>query len=250
MRFSRLLAATTTAGALILTGCSSTPPQPTTQVQAYYEQNKSITPLPTTAPIKIDAALLSAGTKTVIFGDSWTKGTGAARPELGYAHLTGASLGWSNTVLGAGGTGYMNPGTGGVGPFAQRLGGMPVNAEARLVIMQGSVNDQSQDLPNFAPAVEKALNAAKAKFPNAQLVVLGPAPATLPVAPNLRQIDGKLRQTAEARGIPYISPVQDFWVTESNFSEVIDRAQLNHPSTAGHAYLAEQTVKALKDLAG
>lgn len=238
------------AALLALAGCASEPPQPSAQVQSYYEQNKAlVTPQAPAPAVKIDPALLQPGTTSVIFGDSWTRGTGADVLERGYAYLAGEALGWNNRVMGVGGTGYLNPGPENQGTFEQRIAELPEDPFARIVIMQGSVNDTTQDLAQLEPAAARTVDAMKAKFPAAQLIILGPASNTSQPGKELIAVDGTLRKVAEAKGLPFISPVGDRWIGPGNFAQVIDRAKASHPSTAGHQYLADRTVEALRALA-
>lgn len=250
LRFQRMLSTAALLGSLALTGCSAEPPDAPPQVQAYYDEYRTATPPAPGAdvPVKIDAALLAAGTKTVIFGDSWTRGTGADVLEHGYAYLTGQTLGWDNRVMGVGGTGYVNPGPDNAGTFGQRIAALPEDRFARLVIMQGSINDTTQDVAQVEPAALAAVDAMRAKFPSAQVVILGPAPNTTLPTGELVSVDRSLRKVATAKGLPYISPVGERWIGPGNFATVIDRKQASHPSTAGHQYLAGKTVAALKAL--
>ena len=46
----------------------------------------------------------------LVFGDSWTYGSAASLPTLGYAYVLGERLGWETTVDGVRGSGYLKPG--------------------------------------------------------------------------------------------------------------------------------------------
>jgi lysophospholipase L1-like esterase len=245
------------AGALLASsGCAPEQPAVSDKVAQYYATLEAVKPTLTAQaaprPVeteKIPADLLTAGTRTVIFGDSWTQGAAAARPELGYAHLTAQKFGWDNQVLGGSGTGYLNPGSTNIGTFSQRIAKLPEDASVQLVIMQGSVNDQYRDLKLLPGAAKQAIQAMQAKFPQAHLVVLGPAPNVVPVDPTLLRIDNDLQSVTAAAKVTYISPVTESWITPSNFRTYINVAAASHPNNEGHAFLAGRLFAALKALA-
>ncbi|QTV79500.1 SGNH/GDSL hydrolase family protein [Microbacterium sp. NIBRBAC000506063] len=119
-----------------------------------------------------------------------------------------------------------------------------------LVIVQGSINDRRLGTSGYREAVTDAWDALSALYPDAAIVVLGPAPHALPVAKGTARIDRDLGELAAARGWWYISPVEREWITEGNYLAVIDVDEgRRHPSDDGHRYLAEQVASALAELA-
>ena len=63
----------------------------------------------------------------------------------------------------------------------------------------------------------------------------------LPVEAATARIDADLAELAARRGWWYISPIADEWITPANYLDVIDTGVgRNHPSTEGHAYLADR----------
>lgn len=199
--------------------------------------------------------------RVLIFGDSWTYGSaatdpaGAIVPTLGYAYLIGANLGWEVTVAGVRGSGYLKPGIDGPS-FGERIAALDPDLDPDLVIVQGSINDRvlvaDDELgeATYRAAVISAWDALARLYPDAAIVVLGPAPHVLPVGKGTAAIDGALTELAGARGWWYVSPVAESWITEANYLDVIDTgAGRNHPSTAGHAYLADRLAKAVASLA-
>ena len=79
----------------------------------------------------------------LIFGDSWTYGSAANAPELGYAYVLGGTLGWETIVNGVRGSGYLKPGLDG-GTFGERIAALDPALDPDLVIVQGSINDRAQ----------------------------------------------------------------------------------------------------------
>ena len=91
-----------------------------------------------------------------------------------------------------------------------------------------------------------AWDAMAAKYPEATIVILGPAPHELPVGAETARIDADLGELAAARSWWYISPVWDEWITPDNYAGVVDTGiGREHPSTAGHRYLAERLAAAV-----
>jgi lysophospholipase L1-like esterase len=217
--------------------------------ESYNAKHATVTPRPTVETIKIEADRLNPGTKVSIFGDSWTESL-FLTPDQGYAQLAATKLKLEAEVLGGGGagygSGYLNPGNQGLGTFDARLAGVPVS-DARLLIIQGSTNDLNQNLLKLGAAFDKTIETARKRFPKAQIVILGPSTATMPAPVSLGGADNVLSERAANAGLPYISPYQEHWIDESNFSEVINKKN-SHPTAEGHAYLAKRLVESINKL--
>ena len=199
--------------------------------------------------------LPAAGSATVFFGDSWTQGY-AANPETsGYAYLVGQAFGWNNAVLGVGSTGYVNPGVPGTS-YADRSAALTVDESVSLVVVQGSINDVWIDsatypdlsLDNLPGAASTTLTNLRTAYPNAQIIGLGPTPPYLPASAGVVKANDILKTVFSEAGLSYVDTTG--WITTDNISTVIDANADNHPSTDGHAYLAEQVEAALRGLAG
>lgn len=184
----------------------------------------------------------------LVFGDSWTYGSAATEPTLGYAYLLADVLGGETVVNGVRGSGYMKAGVDGPA-FGERISALDPTLEPDLVLIQGSINDRLQGAKGYREAVTAAWDDLAAMYSDAPIVVLGPAPHILPVGAETARIDRDLAALAGARGWWYISPVQDQWITEQNYLDVIDVDLGNrHPSNEGHRYLAAQVGAALEEL--
>ncbi|OYC97348.1 SGNH/GDSL hydrolase family protein [Microbacterium sp. Yaish 1] len=206
---------------------------------------------PTAAPVaaapgtvaRIEAAPLALPTdaRVLIFGDSWTYGSAASDPTLGYAYVVAQRTGWTTIVDGVRGSGYLKPGIDGPS-FGDRIAALDPALDPDLVIVQGSINDRRQGAAGYRDAVNAAWDDLAATYPEARIVVLGPAPQVLPVESETARIDRDLAELAGARGWWYLSPIAEDWITEANYSDVIDTSATgrDHPSTAGHAYLADR----------
>jgi len=182
----------------------------------------------------------------LVFGDSWTYGSAATDPTLGYAYVIGRTMGWDTTVDGVRGSGYLKPGIDG-GSFGERIAALNPELHPDLVIVEGSINDRVLYPEGYTAAVTSAWDALSELYPDASFVILGPAPQVLPVQRATARIDHDLARLAAERGWWYVSPVQDQWITPENYGWVIDASEIgrDHPSTAGHAYLAQRLADAI-----
>ncbi len=192
---------------------------------------------------------LPARPRVLVLGDSWTFGSAAASPTLGYAYVLADLLDGETIVNGSRGSGYLVPGVDG-GTFGERIAELDAGLELDLVIVQGSINDRKVSLTGYEEAVDAAWDALAATYPGVPIVILGPAPQVLPVESKTAEIDGMLQAAAAARGWAYVSPIAEQWITAANYDWIIDTGEIgrDHPTTAGHAYLAERVADAIDAL--
>ncbi|MFJ4044900.1 SGNH/GDSL hydrolase family protein [Microbacterium sp. NPDC089987] len=206
-----------------------------------------------TAPVAAADNGLSAAALTLpddpevlVFGDSWTYGSAATVPTDGYAYRLARLIPGDTVVRGVRGSGYQRPGIDGP-DFLTRVAELETWIDPDLIILQGSINDRLSDAAAYPAAVNAVWDAMVARYPGVPIVILGPAPHELPVGASTARIDRDLAGLAAARGWWYISPVQENWITDANYLELIDvGAGRRHPSDAGHAYLAEKVDAALE----
>ena len=189
--------------------------------------------------------------RVLVFGDSWTYGSAATLPTEGYAYVLAGLIDGETIVNGVRGSGYLVPGLEGIGTFGERIARLDPDLAPDLVVVQGSINDRREPADGYADAVAAAWDELTVLYPDTPIVILGPAPQVLPVEDATARIDHALATLAAARGWPYVSPVAEGWITTANYSWVIDTGEIgrNHPTTAGHAYLAERVARALEALA-
>lgn len=210
---------------------------PTTQVASNASSLESDAVVAVPAPLH-----LPEDPRVLVFGDSWTYGSAATPITSGYAYVLGDLLGWDVTVDGIRGSGYLRPGIDGPS-YGDRIAALDPDLDPDLVIVQGSINDRLlYDDDTYADIVNTVWDSLVALYPNAQIVILGPAPHLLPTHAGTQAIDHDLAILAANRSWWYISPIAEAWITDANFVEVIDTSELaaNHPSVRGHAYLAER----------
>ncbi|WP_322409516.1 SGNH/GDSL hydrolase family protein [Microbacterium invictum] len=186
--------------------------------------------------------------RVLVFGDSWTFGSAASDPSLGYAYLLADRLSAEVVVDGVRGSGYLKPGLDG-GSFGERVAALDPALDPDVVILQGSINDRRLYPAGYREAVTAVWDTVAATYPDATVVILGPAPQVLPVETATAQIDDDLAALAAGRGWWYISPVDEEWITEANYDAMIDTGiGRDHPSTEGHAYLADRVAEAVRRL--
>lgn len=184
--------------------------------------------------------------RVLVFGDSWVYGSAAIQPTLGFAYLLADELGVQAIVDGVRGSGYLKPGVDGPA-YGERIEQLDPALDPDVIIVEGSINDRRLYPAGYREAVTAAWDALASLYPDAAIVVLGPAPQVLPVEEPTRAIDADLRALAGERGWWYISPIADDWITDANYLDVIDTSDLgnDHPSTEGHAYLSVRVAEAL-----
>ncbi|WP_224752034.1 SGNH/GDSL hydrolase family protein [Microbacterium helvum] len=189
------------------------------------------------------------GARVLVFGDSWVYGSAASDPSLGFAYLLADELGVETVVDGVRGSGYLKPGIDGPA-YGERIAALDPALDPDVIIVEGSINDRNLYPSGYRDAVTSAWDALQTRYPDAAIVILGPAPQVLPVQKPTAAIDADLAELAAARGWWYVSPIAEGWITEANYLDAIDTGPVgrNHPSTAGHAYLAGRLADDLERL--
>jgi lysophospholipase L1-like esterase len=196
------------------------------------------------APLTIDD-----GARVLVFGDSWVYGSAASDPTLGFAYRLADELGVETVVDGVRGSGYLKPGLDGPA-YGERIAALDPALDPEVIIVEGSINDRRLYPTGYRDAVTSAWDALQTRYTDAEIVILGPAPQVLPVEKSTREIDADLAELAAARGWWYVSPIAEDWITDANYLDVIDTGPVgrNHPTTSGHAYLAQRLADDLERL--
>lgn len=219
-----------------LTACASTPLSDA-EATARWQVPTTASPTPTPHPVPL----------MLVFGDSWTHGLAATDAAHAYPHLTGEILGWDVDAIGENGSGYLHPGQNG-GFYGTRVAELDPDLEPDVIVVQGSINDRGESLSALPRAAKAVWQAFEHTYPDADLVILGPAPSVLPIEENVEKIDEALSQLAADEGLDYVSPIAEGWLTDDNIGDYIDASAANHPSDEGHAYLAERLAADLSQL--
>lgn len=206
----------------------------------------SPSPAQTAAPKPAPAALkikLPADPRLLFVGDSYTAGVGADNPAQGWANVAARALGYPFRVDGVGGTGFAWGGgsSDDLGrEYAVRLEEAAADGSfaPNVVILQGGQNDSlAKNDAAVTAAVKGTVDKARKLWPGAQVVVLGPS-APLPLAADLRGVNGSVRAGAAAAKAPFIDANEAGWFTNTN-SEGFN-FDGSHVNTAGHRYIADK----------
>lgn len=183
------------------------------------------------------------GEKTVFFGDSWAQGYSADPETLGYAYLVGQKLQQVTEVDWARQSGFVRLASDGRGTYRDRLLARPVDPDVRLFVLQASVNDLGFRSQARAAAAA-TMPVVREKFPNAQIVVLGPSAPKSVNIDAIADLSNKVLSAAKAAGFYAISPAGQGWITARNMDGIIDPVT-EHPSTHGHAVYAAKVYDAI-----
>jgi lysophospholipase L1-like esterase len=198
----------------------------------------TLTPAPT--PTATPAAVLkplAPGSAVMFVGDSWTYGTGADIVDLGFAHIAAERLAVTADVHGYGSVGYVSKGADGFGAFQARLDRDNPATAPSLVVLQGSQNDAKATPQQITDAVRALVADIHARFPQAQVVVVGPAPATVGLMTALIPVDAAVSAAASVEKVPYVSPLTAGWFNAGNLPGYMNPMNGSpHPNTAGHRH--------------
>lgn len=203
----------------------------------------------------------ASGDTVLFYGDSWTDRWGHD-PAFNFPAILSTKHGWVAAVHGGPGTGYIGGSRNGKIPaFPVRAAELDPALTPALIILQGSINDVSIfDPEKLREGATRTIHTLRQKYPEAQLVMVGPAPSTwgpsirrrtfhFGAPGNLAKVDRELVAVATAASVPYVSPVQEAWINGRNIDAVISLSD-RHPSVAGQGFLARKIEEALRRLSG
>ncbi|MFB6610940.1 SGNH/GDSL hydrolase family protein [Agromyces sp. NPDC056379] len=196
--------------------------------------------------VTLSPAHIAEGAEVLVIGDSYTEGYGIA-PGTDWAHIAAADRGWQATIDGVSGTGFTQ-GTAADGrtglDYASRV---HLHAEGAasydLVVLQGGLNDLFVPADTERDNVIAAVDAARAAWPEADVIVFGPTGPFGGVGN--RDESGVIRTSATDAGALSIDPVTpSMWLDEANSPE-FDLGDGLHLNEAGQEYLAARFVEAV-----
>jgi lysophospholipase L1-like esterase len=194
-------------------------------------------PIPTKAP------------KTVALwvGDSFTLGVGATDPGYSYAVQTSIAMGWTEAIDAQSGTGFVADGKNNAKenvPVPARLERFTGNPQ--YVIVDAGRNDWNQDFKQAtAPAVKGYLDAVKAKWPAAKLILIVPFNvASTKATPDFVNL---FAEESQRLGATVVNPIAEGWLNKDTMADKIYSDNV-HPNRAGHKYIAEHLAESFKAL--
>lgn len=203
-------------------------------------------PLPDDLPIAADA--MDPDSKVAILGDSWATGYAAAENK-GYADLITRWMKWDTDLMALSGSGYLREADNGGGTVQDRLKRLDPRPDTEMLILQGSVNDAVaafREPDRYEDTIRRTFAVAEKKFPNAQIVVLGPMSPQVDPDEHYDIMDRRLRIVTQNLELPYISPHALRWLKPDEADYMIDWERLGHPTTEGHFMFAEKLERQLR----
>ncbi|PKQ26961.1 MAG: hypothetical protein CVT64_00470 [Actinobacteria bacterium HGW-Actinobacteria-4] len=208
------------AGAVALSGCVPTQPEPTA-------------PKPTPASAEI----------TVLFlGDSYTEGTGLTPDEvpLRWSTQLAQQLGWREINAGCNGSGYTRPGLRCGTTYEQRIA-LLTDPVPDVVVVSGGVNDLGASREQIEADVAATYATLRATFPEATIYAVGGIYYTGSERPEVLQfLNDAVRDAAEREGVVFIDIGEP----------LLGRPDLMapdglHPNPEGHTVIKDLTVAGL-----
>lgn len=182
--------------------------------------------------------------RLLFVGASYSIGLGATSPGAAYPTLLADQLHRSLTVDAISGTGFQNPGRHHGGTFLERIGLLPTDPAPRIVIIQGGRDDTLFPIDREYGAALETIEAAQHRFAQAQVVVLGPIPAFLPVSTSVVAVNDAIARACRAAHAGYVNAVAAGWITPQNVHRYAGSVR-GHPNDAGYAYIAAKLLAAL-----
>jgi lysophospholipase L1-like esterase len=175
-------------------------------------------------------------------GDSWTEGVGATALR-GYAVLAAEQLDWSSSVLGVGGSGYVQPGRGST--FDQRVE-RAVATHPDVIVVQGSLNERRTPLDELEPATLRTLaHLRSAVDEDTAVLVVGSSYTPGTDRAVIDGINDTVAAAAERAGFEFVDPADENWTDPADADVWADP---NHPNDAGHQQIADRLVPLLESL--
>jgi lysophospholipase L1-like esterase len=111
-----------------------------------------------------------------------------------------------------------------------------------VLILQGGQNDSLlNDSDAVQAAVKQTIGTARQLWPGIQVVVLGPS-APLPMAADLRGVNGAVRAGAADSGVPFIDANENGWFNNENSTGF--NFDGSHVNTGGHRLIADKFLAA------
>lgn len=197
-------------------------------------------------PVGASISPLPAGPRGIVFGDSFTSGTGADHQADGYVRVMGDTLGLRDLwASGLGSTGYIATAGGTKYTIGERVLADLARAEAvrpvDLIFVAAGINDFGQG--DVTTAAASVLDALRATSPKALILVLG---AWNTAAPSAGSADWQAVAT-QLQAVVAGRPGVAFIDTEA---VAFTKSDATHPDTAGHAaigaWLADAVTTALE----
>ncbi|WP_166793336.1 SGNH/GDSL hydrolase family protein [Cryobacterium lactosi] len=181
------------------------------------------------------------------FGDSYTGGSEMGGvDDVGWPAIACVELGCTASVESSSGAGYINGEADGRGLNAALDSTRP-GSLANVIVLAAGANDYRATPAENALAADAFIARLQGRWPDANLVILGPFWRDDQPSEVLLQLDAHLEARAAAIGANFASPIRLGWLTGEN-GRFIGSDNV-HPDDEGHAFIATQVIPLL-DAAG
>ena len=175
----------------------------------------------------------------VFWGDSYVNGAGTVGAFSTFAAVAARNLGYTPVILGHGGTGFLAAESDSphVPDYIRqyKAHGFNVSEQPSFVVIEGGLLDQSDDPVELKSAVRFMLDAAKAAFPKALVILLGPADIYTPPSAGVAKVNSVMASAAASEHVPFVK-ISDL----EPQSVLLDHISTDgiHPNLKGHELLA------------
>lgn len=184
-------------------------------------------------------------TPAVFIGDSYTQGEGASSDSARWSTLVSEAEGWAERNEGLGGTGFVSTAdVNGCGlnfcpTYGAVLDTLSFDTPPAVVVIAGGQNDLDEWAtdPAVVMAAIQALYAnARARFPDARIIAVGPSAIGDVTAP-VTEMDAAVQAAAASVGAEYMSLLNPDVLDPS-----MDAGDGAHVSDVGHRAIADRVL--------
>jgi lysophospholipase L1-like esterase len=190
------------------------------------------------APSPTGTAAASRSPSVLLFGDSFAAGRGNPAGTPTALELAAKDLGWRSAKLAVRGSGFTAEPT-----YATRLSA--VTNPPDVMLLEGGASDTDASSAELTRAVTAVVTSLKRRFPQTDVVLMGPVAMEQPADAGLVRVNHVLADVAKATGVAYVDPLP--WITSANTEQYISSTGF-YPNAAGHRYLATRLSAALRAL--
>lgn len=176
--------------------------------------------------------------EVAVISDSFTAGSGMdSGPGSRWPELL-TTEGFDVSPYAVSGTGYAATlqTSSGTSSFVTRIADISDTDITRLVFF-GSINDGFYDYEAVHSAAAVAYSTAQERWPNAQILVIGPASPSWPVPNGTITARDAVRDAASEADLSFVDPIEESWFERRPDLIGMDTV---HPTDEGHVYLSEQ----------
>lgn len=142
----------------------------------------------------------------MFFGDSITESNSGngQRTAFGYPAIVSQKLNFDGWISGIGGTGYINPSTGGKVKFVDRIQTDVIAYRPDVLIVCGGLNDESFSLSSITTEIKNFYTQITTLLPNTKIIVTSPFSPSGTIPTIRQQITDLLKTTALGYKLPFI----------------------------------------------